>query len=157
MSSDETLGETLAISTSRDSTDKLNYSLYNDYETDYSLDSYYLTPQESTETSVDYEEQVEQQQQQQGECEEDEDDTEFDPYQFIAQLPHITTLEKRNVALPSRSQNYGSKFTLVLDLDETLVHCSTDSLDNAELQFPVVYSGREYQVSFFVENSRKFL
>lgn len=36
--------------------------------------------------------------------------------------------------------------TLVLDLDETLVHCSTEQLPGAELIFPVVFNGIEYKV-----------
>jgi len=47
--------------------------------------------------------------------------------------------------LPPRTSNT-PKVTLVLDLDETLVHCSTEPLDLAEFQFPVFFNNTEYQV-----------
>jgi CTD small phosphatase-like protein 2 len=43
-------------------------------------------------------------------------------------------------------QNDKSKMTLVLDLDETLVHCSTEPLSGSDLVFPVVFNGIEYKV-----------
>lgn len=69
----------------------------------------------------------------------------FDPFQFIAQLPDVSELEKRPILLPPKTKNT-PKMTLVLDLDETLVHCSTEQLPGAELTFPVMYGGREYEV-----------
>jgi CTD small phosphatase-like protein 2 len=77
--------------------------------------------------------------------EEEEDCEEFDPYLFIANLPPITQIIPRQKAkLPPKGDT--PKHTLVLDLDETLVHCSTEPLEHAELTFPVIYGGREYQV-----------
>ncbi|RYG40080.1 hypothetical protein EON68_04675, partial [archaeon] len=35
---------------------------------------------------------------------------------------------------------------LILDLDETLVHCSVDPIHDADVQFPVAFNGTNYQV-----------
>lgn len=43
----------------------------------------------------------------------------------------------------------GPQFTLVLDLDETLVHCSVEPISCPDYVFPVVFNDVEYQVSSF--------
>ena len=57
------------------------------------------------------------------------------------------------------------RYTLVLDLDETLVHCSVESIGQPDLTFPVTFNGVFYQVyvrkrpflDFFLETvSRNF-
>jgi CTD small phosphatase-like protein 2 len=77
----------------------------------------------------------------------DEDDfDDFDPYLFIAQLPPLPEeLRPREAVLPPRKEG-DERPTLVLDLDETLVHCSIDSLENADFHFPVVFNDVEYKV-----------
>nr|AAV63942.1 putative nuclear LIM factor interactor-interacting protein hyphal form [Phytophthora infestans] len=53
---------------------------------------------------------------------------------------------KRPISLPERSHN-APKICLVLDLDETLVHCSVDEVKNPHMQFPVTFNGVEYIVN----------
>lgn len=77
---------------------------------------------------------------------EESDSEEFDPFLFIANLPPRQPIEQ--IALPPKSSS-SPPITLVLDLDETLVHCGVDYLANADLEFPVEYQGQSFQVSFF--------
>lgn len=75
--------------------------------------------------------------------EESEELTEFNPYLFIKNLPaHQPALR---TLLPPRLST-DPKLCLVLDLDETLVHCSTEELLPADLVFPVVFNNVEYTV-----------
>lgn len=83
-------------------------------------------------------------------AEDDDDDLydEFNPYLFIKQLPPYSEVVTRAVKpeLPARRITRNTPMTLVLDLDETLVHCSVDACENADLIFPVEFNGVEYQV-----------
>eukprot|EP01080_Neovahlkampfia_damariscottae_P003308 gene3308-5749_t len=74
------------------------------------------------------------------------EDEDFDPFSFIASLP---PLDDPYIKKPPRAkfeQKDKTKMTLVLDLDETLVHCSTEPLSGSDLVFPVVFNGVEYKV-----------
>ncbi|KAG7396254.1 CTD small phosphatase-like protein 2 [Phytophthora boehmeriae] len=82
----------------------------------------------------------------------DEDDAgtdqEFNPFFFMKTLPKYEDIVvgKRPISLPERSRS-APKICLVLDLDETLVHCSVDEVKNPHLQFPVTFNGVEYTVN----------
>jgi len=84
--------------------------------------------------------------------EEYDDEGEFNPYLFIKQLPpyheardgDIGTLAPR--LPPRRMTRTEPPVTLVLDLDETLVHCSVEGGEGSDLVFPVNFNGVVYQV-----------
>eukprot|EP00162_Nutomonas_longa_P012027 comp20871_c0_seq1/m.43359 comp20871_c0_seq1/g.43359 ORF comp20871_c0_seq1/g.43359 comp20871_c0_seq1/m.43359 type:complete len:389 (-) comp20871_c0_seq1:281-1447(-) len=101
---------------------------------------------------------VHQQQQQQEEEEEEEQGerdpdeyqfftNDFDPFLFIYHLPPLQQHQVvgRPLCIPPKPQ-HAPKITLVLDLDETLVHCSTSFIHDAEVTFPVSYNSVDYTV-----------
>ena len=85
--------------------------------------------------------------------EEEEDDfganDEFNPYAFIKGLPAYSEVvppsRPRPCLLPT-SIFIPARPTLVLDLDETLVHCSIDPINNSDLTFNVDFNGTLYDV-----------
>lgn len=80
------------------------------------------------------------------EAEEDWDD--FNPLLFIKSLPPYKEVVANLVVptlLPKRTRR-SPNMTLVLDLDETLVHCSIEPIADADIQFDVNFSGLVYQV-----------
>uniref|UniRef100_Q9N4V4-2 Isoform b of CTD small phosphatase-like protein 3 n=1 Tax=Caenorhabditis elegans TaxID=6239 RepID=Q9N4V4-2 len=71
---------------------------------------------------------------------------EYDALVMLANLPPLTEeIMSRCPALPVKTRST-PEYTLVLDLDETLVHCSLTPLDNATMVFPVVFQNITYQV-----------
>lgn len=74
------------------------------------------------------------------------EEEEFNPYLFIKTLPPYALVKHMSppIGLPPKSSPH--KLTLVLDLDETLVHCTVEDIHGADLVFPVVFHGAEYKV-----------
>lgn len=72
---------------------------------------------------------------------------EFNPYLFMKLLPSYRTVRPimPRPVLPSKPAHM-PEVNLVLDLDETLVHCSVDPIADADLTFPVNFNGVDYQV-----------
>ena len=76
------------------------------------------------------------------------DDDEFNPWQFIKSLPPYSFVKhmRPTEGLPPKARN-APPITLVLDLDETLVHCTVEDVQDADLTFPVLFHGINYQVN----------
>ncbi len=85
---------------------------------------------------------------------EEEEEEEFNPYLFIKCLPpyHYAIPPgwiSRPKALPpldTTSFPPIPPICLVLDLDETLVHCTVEEVSDADMIFPVEFHGVEYKV-----------
>jgi CTD small phosphatase-like protein 2 len=74
------------------------------------------------------------------------DEDEFDPWRFIAFLPPMPRRPFIKPCIPAKTC---TKPTLVLDLDETLVHCSTnpDEVRNPHFMFEVEFNHQIYRVA----------
>lgn len=75
------------------------------------------------------------------------EEEEFNPFLFIKHLPPYAMVESLRppITLPPKDPS-APPVSLVLDLDETLVHCTVEPTPDADLQFPVVFHGVTYQV-----------
>ena len=76
------------------------------------------------------------------------DPEEIDPYVFIYNLPALDDVAGRRCGgiLGPQPSGVAGRPTLVLDLDETLVHCSVESLVDPDMVFPVLSEGTAYEV-----------
>ncbi|XP_050372831.1 uncharacterized protein LOC126790575 isoform X2 [Argentina anserina] len=81
----------------------------------------------------------------------DDDDSEefddFDPYLFIKNLPDLFSVVPtfRPLLLPKQTRSCPPT-SLVLDLDETLVHSTLEPCDDADFTFPVNFNLQEHTV-----------
>eukprot|EP00522_Entomoneis_paludosa_P007111 CAMPEP_0172446976 /NCGR_PEP_ID=MMETSP1065-20121228/6389_1 /TAXON_ID=265537 /ORGANISM="Amphiprora paludosa, Strain CCMP125" /LENGTH=402 /DNA_ID=CAMNT_0013198165 /DNA_START=107 /DNA_END=1315 /DNA_ORIENTATION=+ len=75
------------------------------------------------------------------------DDDEFNPWQYIKSLPPYAMVSHLcpQVTLPAK-EGSSPNVSLVLDLDETLVHCTVEPIPDADMTFPVEFHGTTYQV-----------
>lgn len=76
------------------------------------------------------------------------EDEEFNPYLFIKSLPDYASVvpyPHSKICLPPKESS-DSRITLVLDLDETLVHCTVEPIADADMIFPVTFNGIQYRV-----------
>ncbi|XP_074573834.1 uncharacterized protein LOC141830241 isoform X2 [Curcuma longa] len=104
----------------------------------------YLTMQNSKLECVD--EQSQDTMSTDGSIEPDEND-EFDPYLFIRDLPELSAVVPRfrPFLLPKQTRSCPST-TLVLDLDETLVHSTLEPCEDADFSFPVNFNLKEHTI-----------
>ncbi|CAF1786734.1 CTD small phosphatase-like protein 2 [Brassica napus] len=81
------------------------------------------------------------------EDEEDEEFDEFDPYLFIKNLPNLSSVVPtfRPVLLPKQTRSC-PPISLVLDLDETLVHSSLEPCGEVDFTFTVHFNEEEHMV-----------
>ncbi len=78
----------------------------------------------------------------------DDEDEEFNPYLFIKYLPSyhsVVPFPEHKICLPPKDPT-GPPISLVLDLDETLVHCTVEPIPDADMTFPVFFNGIQYKV-----------
>jgi len=81
----------------------------------------------------------------------------FNPFRFIASVPQRRTLRPRlhKSLLPLKQC---SRKTLVLDLDETLVHCLQEPREVSDFEFSVCFQGKDYDVQVVIRpHVRHFL
>jgi len=76
---------------------------------------------------------------------EDDDVDEFDPYTFIRHLPPRPPVLARPICLPKKTRGT-HPISLILDLDETLLHSSIAALQTYDIVFPVHFNAINYQV-----------
>jgi len=64
-------------------------------------------------------------------------------YEFMEYLQHVPIETGNRILLPPKLDD---KPTLVLDLDETLVHCSTMEMEDCHFAFPATFHGKQYHI-----------
>ncbi|KAK4834775.1 hypothetical protein QYF36_000427 [Acer negundo] len=72
------------------------------------------------------------------------DEADFDPQLFIRNFLNLSDLGSD--LLPPNETSIRKRITLVLDLDETLVHSTTEPCDNADFTFQVFFNMKDHTV-----------
>ncbi|KAI4298209.1 hypothetical protein L6164_031795 [Bauhinia variegata] len=71
----------------------------------------------------------------------------FDPQSYIKNLPELSAEESNfQPTVPPKESQRRKSVTLVLDLDETLVHSKLEQCDDADFTFTVFFNIKEYTV-----------
>ncbi|KAI4295374.1 hypothetical protein L6164_035427 [Bauhinia variegata] len=71
----------------------------------------------------------------------------FDPQSYIKNLPELPEVESNGQpTIPPKESRRRKSVTLVLDLDETLVHSTLEQCDDADFTFTVFFNMKEYTV-----------
>lgn len=80
-------------------------------------------------------------------CDDSDEAQYFDPHSFIRNLPDLSEIipSNRPTILPKESRER-KPITLVLDLDETLVHSTLEHCEDADFTFTVFFSMKEHTV-----------
>lgn len=101
----------------------------------------YEEAEDEDESDDDNEDEVE-------ETDEEDDYSSFNPYAFMKTLPSLEEAVPyyRPPAIPSKQEGC-DKPTLVLDLDETLVHSCLDGTGSADFSFEVGFNGQFHTVN----------
>eukprot|EP00960_Hanusia_phi_P039315 753843-Hanusia_phi.AAC.4 len=78
----------------------------------------------------------------------DDDFDDFDPFDFIKNLPPLERVQTEANGTPVIPMKPGTapSVSLVLDLDETLVHASLEFMEHSHLQFDVTFKEQDYHV-----------
>lgn len=70
----------------------------------------------------------------------------YDPYYFIKHIPPQDESQRSRAAVLPCKTRKTPDYTLVLDLDETLVHCSLTDMIDYEFTFPITFQDVQYEV-----------
>lgn len=131
--------------------DQAENATNNDHQPSYTASSCYThQPQADVEPSSSLDDSIDDNScgDEQHHDDEEIDEEEFNPYLFIKSLPDYASVvphPQSKICLPPKDPS-DPPITLVLDLDETLVHCTVEPIPDADMIFPVTFNGIQYKV-----------
>ncbi|KAJ4462346.1 putative nuclear lim interactor-interacting protein [Paratrimastix pyriformis] len=72
----------------------------------------------------------------------------YDPFLAISRFPPLPSLPRKRGLLPPMRPEHAGRMTVVLDLDETLVHCDISaSIANADIGFEMLFNGEPCKIA----------